>query len=57
MSTAPAQRLFLCSNTQVHGNPFKPKHSSRREPTEGGDEQIYDKQKAGGTYSRLAGYK
>lgn len=39
-------------------NPFfwyKP--CSGKEMTEGGDEQIYDKQKAGSTYSRLAGYK
>lgn len=38
-------------NTQVHGNPCCwYKTSSHKELTEEGDEQIYDKQKAGGTY-------
>jgi len=49
----------LCSpDTPVCGNPFFwYKTSSRKELMEEGDEQIYDKQQAGGTYSRLMGYK
>lgn len=53
---------IICSPQIPMESPWKilsfwDKACSGKELTEGGDEQIYDKQKAGSTYSRPAGYK